>query len=247
MENQLAYFGALLVRGSSKELLGWTAQDLQHAMRWAEYWERVVHGMTAAGDATMTLENAVDRLHVKFPALRLSVGDLGCVRYPESHRAIRPIAVCSSHPGVCNSICMQARCTLLRSLVNNLLVGRSMSAVAAVATAHMLPGSPDGTDAAAMLTQGVTARVNADAATAAVMRMVLVASQSQSAHSLHKDDKSTLDDSKSRLSTSLPETNAQSAFASYRTSPSCVVKLASARCDHLSDSLHYGVRSRSDA
>eukprot|EP01043_Picozoa_sp_COSAG02_P055209 COSAG02_NODE_6368_length_3621_cov_1.933844_3_plen_126_part_00 len=88
MEDQLAYFGALLVRGSSKELLGWTAQDLQHAMRWAEYWERVVHGMAPAGDATVALEHAVDRLHVKFPALRLSVGDLGRVGYPESNRAM---------------------------------------------------------------------------------------------------------------------------------------------------------------
>jgi hypothetical protein len=86
MESQLAYFGALLVRGSSKELLRWTTQDLQHAMRWAEYWERVVHGMTAVGDTATALETAVDRLRVKFPALRLSVGELGRVRSPASHR-----------------------------------------------------------------------------------------------------------------------------------------------------------------
>ena len=84
MESALAYFAGLLVRGSSKELLGWTPQDLQHALRWADYWERVVRGMAASGDAATraALEAAVVRLRVKFPAVRLSVADLGCVRYP---------------------------------------------------------------------------------------------------------------------------------------------------------------------
>ena len=115
-----------------------------------------------------------------------------------------------------------------------------MPAVAAVATAHMLPGSPDGTDAATMLTQGVTARVSADAATAAVMRMVLVASQSQSTPGPHGDDKSSLDGPKAMHSTSLRESEAQLSFASYRTSPSCVVKLASARCDLLNVAFGHG-------
>ena len=129
------------------------------------------------------------------------------------------------------SACMQARGVLLRALVHNLLVGRSISAVAAVATAHMQPGSLDATDVATVLTQGVTARVSADAAAVAVMRMVLVAGQSHSTRGPRRHDEASLEDPAQPRSTR--ESNARSAFESYRTSPSCVIKLASARCNSL--------------
>ena len=118
MESALAYFGGLLVRGSSKELLGWTAQDLQHALRWAEYWERVMHGMAASGDAVTraALEAAVVRLRVKFPALRLSVGDLGSVRYPSID--CQPTDLCVVEPSGSFDSCVGCHaCHRLASLL----------------------------------------------------------------------------------------------------------------------------------
>lgn len=129
-----------------------------------------------------------------------------------------------------SSACMQARGILLRALVHNLLVGRSMPAIAAVATAHLQPGSLDAADAASVLTQAVTARVSADAAAVAVMRMVLIAAQSHSTRGSHRHDEVSFEDPKQPRSPCLRESNASSAFESYRTSPSCVIKLAAARC-----------------
>lgn len=236
MERQLTYFGGLLVRGSSKELLGWTTQDLQHAMRWADYWERVVHSIAATGDMATrtTLETAVERLRVKFPSLRLSLGDLGHVRNPSI--PLFPLILSSPHHvhssarlSEPRAFRTQARRILLRSLAHNLLLGRSMPAVAAVATAYVPPGIPDTAVAATDLNRGFTSRVSADAATTAVMRMVLVATQSQPQSSPHRRGKVSREEPKRPYSKGLRESEVRSAFESYCRRPSSVIKLASAR------------------
>ena len=94
---------------------------------------------------------------------------------------------------------------MLRSLVHNLLVGRSLHTVVAVAEAHLTPPERRG---AAALAQDLKARVSSEGAAAAVMRMVLVAAQQPS----------------------LPDTMpARSAFETYCALPGTTIKLASAR------------------
>ena len=61
---------------------------------------------------------------------------------------------------------------LLRSLVHNLLVGREMGAVRSVAEAHLRPPG----DSTLALSAAMSTRVGAEAAAAAVLRMVRVAS-----------------------------------------------------------------------
>jgi len=68
---------------------------------------------------------------------------------------------------------------LLQSLVHNLLVGREMGAVRSVAEAHLRPpgGSEMGADDSTLaLSAAMSTRVGAEAAAAAVLRMVRVAS-----------------------------------------------------------------------
>lgn len=211
MEAQLAYFAELLVRSRSKELLGWSAQDLQHALEWAAYWERVARGgggdeaadgaaatpAGGAGSSRAALEAAVTRLRPRFPALRLSVEVLG-----------------------------RARCVLMRSLVHNLLVGRSMQAVAAVSAAHTAPGSASAGTASSLgtLARDLTARVSAEAAATAVVRMVAVAAQ-------HRSLSPGRGSATQGSAGAGPAAARAAAFASYCSTPTCAIKLASARCE----------------
>ena len=140
---------------------------------------------------------------------------------------------------------------LLRSLVHNLLVGREMGAVRSVAEAHLRPPG----DSTLALSAAMSTRVGAEAAAAAVLRMVRVASgaaspsrqdlcrpdgtgdrehpegaDTQGGHKRRRVDAADLvGPGSSRPGRAHPPSAAQQAFDAYSGRVDTVVKLASAR------------------